>query len=72
MSECVFLYSSFVRLCARFRMVVGDQLAIGFSRKGFRILNIVELRAKDHFSKRQLLESHLHIADYGVASLDDF
>ena len=44
----------------------------GFSGKGFHILNIVELRARAHFSKRQLLESHLHIADYGLASLDGF
>jgi len=26
-SECVFLYSSFVLFCVRFRMAVGDQLA---------------------------------------------
>ena len=45
---------------------------LGFSGKGFRNSNIEELKARAHFSKRQLLESHLHIADYGVASLDDF
>ncbi len=45
---------------------------LGFSEKGFHILNIVELRAKAHFSKRQLLESLLHIADYGVASSEGF
>ena len=45
---------------------------LGFSGKGFHILNIVELRARSHFSKRQLLESHLHIADYGVASFEGF
>ena len=27
---------------------------------------------KAHFSKRQLLESHLQIADYGVASFEGF
>ena len=27
-SECVFLYSNFVRLCVRFMMVVADQLGI--------------------------------------------
>jgi len=45
---------------------------LGFSGKGFHILNIVELRAKAHFTKRQLLEGHLHIADYGVASFEGF
>ncbi len=44
----------------------------GFSGNDFHVLNIVELRAKAHFSKRQLLESHLHIADYGVASFEGF
>ena len=43
---------------------------IGFSGKGFLFLNIVTLRAKPHFPKLTLQESHLHIADsdYGVAS----
>jgi hypothetical protein len=46
--------------------VVGERFSADDS-----ILNIEELKARAHFSKRQLLESHLHIADYGVASLDD-
>jgi len=53
-------------------MAIGDQLAIGFYGKGFHILSILELRAKAHFPKVTLRESHLHIADYGVASLDGF
>ena len=46
---------------------------LGFSGKGFHILNSVELRAKAHFFlKLTLRESLLHIADYGVASFDGF
>jgi hypothetical protein len=33
--ECVFLYSSFVRLCVLFRMAVGNQLAIRVFQEGF-------------------------------------
>ena len=58
--------------CAPCRVAVGNQLEIRVFRKRFPYLNIVELRARAYFSKRQLLESHLHIADYGLASLDGF
>ena len=51
MSECVFLYSSFVLFCVRFRMAVGDQLANRVFREGFPFLNTVEVRAKAHFPK---------------------
>ena len=37
-SECVFLYSSFVQLCVQFRMAVGNQLANRvFVEKGLHI-----------------------------------
>jgi hypothetical protein len=47
----------------------------GFCGKGFAYFKYslwLEVRAKGHFSKRQLPESHLHIADYGVASFEGF
>ncbi len=76
MPECVFLYSSFVRLCVLFRMAVGDQLAIRVFREGFPYFKYCKNKGESSllllFSKRQLLESHLHITDYGVASLDGF
>jgi len=38
MSECVFLYSSFVLFCVQFRIAVGDQLANrDFVEKGLHI-----------------------------------
>ena len=70
--ECLFLYSSFVRLCKRLRMAVGDQLAIRVFWEGFPYFKYCRTRAKAHFSKSQLLESHFHIADYGVASFEGF
>jgi hypothetical protein len=53
-------------------MVVGDQLAIRVFWEGFPYFKYCRTRAKAHFSKSQLLESHLHIADYGVASFEGF
>ena len=51
LSECVFLYSSFVLFCVRFRMAIGDQLANRVFWEGFPFFNIVELRVKAHFLK---------------------
>jgi len=67
-SECVFLYSSFVLLCiVWFRMAVVDCLLIRVFWARFPYLNIVELRAKAHsFLKLTLQESHLHIASLSL------
>jgi hypothetical protein len=59
-SECFF--------CTHLGWLLAISWRFGFTGKGFHILNIVELRAKAHSSKR--LESHVHIADYGVDSFE--
>ena len=50
MSECVFLYSSFVRLCVRFRRVVGNQLAIMVFREGFPYYKYCRTKSKSSHS----------------------
>jgi len=51
-SDYVFLYSSFILLCVRFRMAIGNQLTNRVFREGFPFFKyIVELRAKAHFPK---------------------
>ena len=47
-------------------MAVGGQLAIKVFREGFLYFKYCITKSKSSlFSKRQLVESHLHIADYG-------
>jgi len=53
------------------RVAVGNSLVIRVAY--FKYSLQLEVRAKAHsFLKLTLRESHLHIAEYGVASLDGF
>jgi len=50
-TEFIFLYSSFVLLCVRFRMAVGNQLAIRvFAEKGLQIFVVARSMSKSSLS----------------------
>jgi hypothetical protein len=46
LSECVFLYSSFVLFCVRFRMAVGDQLVKRVFREEFPYFKYCRTKSK--------------------------
>ena len=50
LSECVFLYSSFVLFCVRFRMAVGDQLANRVFREGFPYFKYCRTKSESSLS----------------------
>ena len=49
-AECGFLYSSFVRLCVRFRMAFGNQLAMRVFREGFPYFKYYRTESKSSLS----------------------